>query len=170
MDISAPAISLADRPHMGPFGSILSRARSGKIGLSWSLSVVATNRRRRLGCKWCSRNQAVDLLGIDDHPSMTELSANPAIAIGLKLIADRRDIGDDLSVVSLHRWCVVIGRTRQADQAASFGDGDAVGPVKTDVLALLGRGMLFSAPFRNSISRACLPTIRSSAAIFASYS
>ena len=27
--------------------------------------------------------------------------------------------------------------------------------MKTDVLALLGRGMLFSAPFRNSISRAC---------------
>jgi hypothetical protein len=33
-----------------------------------------------------------------DHPSVTELSANPPIAIGLKLIADRRDIGDDLSV------------------------------------------------------------------------
>jgi hypothetical protein len=28
--------------------------------------------------------------------------------------------------------------------------------VKTDVLALLGRGTLFSAPFRNSISRALL--------------
>ena len=38
------------------------------------------------------------------------------------------------------------------------------------VLALLGRGTLFSAPFRNSISRACLPTMRSSAAIIASYS
>ena len=33
--------------------------------------------------------------------------------------------------------------------------------MKTDVLALLGRGTLFSAPFRNSISKACLPTIRS---------
>ena len=32
-----------------------------------------------------------------------------AIAIGLKLIADRRDIGDDLSVVSLHRQCVAPG-------------------------------------------------------------
>ena len=31
---------------------------------------------------------------------MTELSTNPAIAIGLKLIADRRDIGDDLSLAS----------------------------------------------------------------------
>ena len=45
---------------------------------------------------------------------MTELSAYPAIAIGLKLIADRRDIGDDLSVVSLHWRCVVIGGARRA--------------------------------------------------------
>ena len=47
-------------------------------------------------------------------------------------------------------------RARQVHQAASFGDGDALGPVKTDVLVLLGRGTLFSAPFRNSISRALL--------------
>ena len=47
-------------------------------------------------------------------------------------------------------------------------DGEAAGPVMTDVLALLGRGALFRAPFRNSISRACRPTRRSSAAIFAS--
>src|SRR6202041_2752841 len=105
------------------------------------------------------------------RPSLDDVAqTDPAIAIGFKLIADSRDIGDDLSLVSLHRRCVVIGRARQAHQAASFGDGDAVGPVKTDVLALLGRGTLFSAPFRNSISRACLPTMRSSAAIFASYS
>jgi hypothetical protein len=44
------------------------------------------------------------------------------------------------------------------------------GSVYSDVLALLGRGTLFSAPFRNSISRACLPTMRSTAAIFVSYS
>ena len=42
--------------------------------------------------------------------------------------------------------------------------------VITDVIALLGRGAFLSAPFRNSISSACLPTMRSSAAIFASYS
>src|SRR5438270_8372985 len=101
---------------------------------------------------------------------MTKLGVMLALPIGVKLSAARSDIIDDLSVVSLHRRCVVIGRARQAHQAASFGDGDAVGPVKTDVLALLGRGTLFSAPFRNSISRACLPTMRSSAAIFASYS
>jgi hypothetical protein len=35
----------------------------------------------------------------------------------------------------------------------------------TDVVALLGRGAFLSAPFKNSISSACLPTMRSSAAI-----
>ena len=94
---------------------------------------------------------------------MAKLSANPAIAISLKFIADRGDGSDDPSVVSFHRRCVVIGRVRQAHQAASFGDGDTIGPVMTDVVALLGRGAFFSAPFRNSISSACLPTMRSSA-------
>jgi hypothetical protein len=78
--------------------------------------------------------------------------------------------GDDPGVVSFHRRRVVIGRAWQSHQTASFGDGDAVGPVITDVIALLGRGAFLSAPFRNSISSACLPTMRSSAAIFASYS
>jgi hypothetical protein len=35
------------------------------------------------------------------------------------------------------------------------------------VVALFGRGAFFSVPFKNSISSACLPTIGSSAAIFA---
>ena len=39
-----------------------------------------------------------------------------------------------------------------------------MGPVMTDVVALLGRGAFFSAPFRNSISSACLPNARTSAA------
>ena len=40
----------------------------------------------------------------------------------------------------------------------------------SDVFAFLGRGAFFRAPFRNSISSACRPTIRSNAAILASYS
>ena len=39
-----------------------------------------------------------------------------------------------------------------------------------EVVALLGRGACFKAPFSNSISSACRPTIRSRAAILASYS
>ena len=40
----------------------------------------------------------------------------------------------------------------------------------TDVVALRGRGAFFSAPFKNSISRAWRPTIRSNATILVSYS
>jgi hypothetical protein len=64
----------------------------------------------------------------------------------------------------------LIGRARHSHQPASFGDGEATGPMTTDVVPLLGGGALFRAPFRNSSSRACLPTSRSRAAIRASYS
>jgi NitT/TauT family transport system ATP-binding protein len=53
-------------------------------------------------------------------------------------------------------------------QTASFCNGDTPAPVITDVVAFLGRCPCFRAPFRNSISRACLPTSRSRAAIPAS--
>jgi hypothetical protein len=45
-------------------------------------------------------HQATDLLGINDRPAMTKLCANAAIAIDLKLIADRGHSDDDLGVVS----------------------------------------------------------------------
>jgi hypothetical protein len=45
-------------------------------------------------------HQAADLLGINGYPLMAKLSANPAIAISLKFIADRGDGSDDLSVVA----------------------------------------------------------------------
>jgi hypothetical protein len=47
---------------------------------------------------------------------------------------------------------------------------DATGPVTIEVVPLLGRGACFKAPFSSSISSACRPTIRSRAAILASYS
>ena len=49
-------------------------------------------------------------------------------------------------------------------------NGDGAGPVTTEVVALLGRGACFKAPFSSSISSAWRPTIRSRAAILASYS
>jgi hypothetical protein len=52
---------------------------------------------------------------------------------------DRNRTDTGLSVVSFHRRCVVIGRAQQAHQTASFGDGDTMGPVMTDVIALLVR-------------------------------
>ena len=93
----------------------------------------------------------------------------PSIAISLKLFADRRDAGDDLGV-GLGRRRIVVGGARQAHQTTSSRDGEPTGPAITDVVALLGRGALLSAPFRNSISSACRPTRRSRAEIFASNS
>src|SRR5262249_21748822 len=83
------------------------------------------------------------------------------IAVGLELIADRDHVRDDLGVISLQRRRVVKGGARQAHQAASFGNGEAMGPAVTDVVALLGRGVLLEAPLKNSISSACRPTMRS---------
>jgi hypothetical protein len=61
------------------------------------------------------------------------------------------------------------GGARDAHQPASLRDGEPAGPAITDVGAFLGDGPLRRAPFRNSNSKACLPTRRSSAAIRASY-
>ena len=121
-----------------------------------------------LGLQVVLAHETADLFGIDDYAAMAQLGTNPPIAIGFEFIADRYDGRNQRSVVSGPWRNVVIGGARQAHQPASFGDGEATGPVMTDVLALLGRGALFRAPFRNSISRACRPTMRSSAAIFAS--
>jgi len=92
------------------------------------------------------------------------------IAIGFELLADRLDASGDLGFIGRDRRDVIIGGARQAHQTASFGDGETTGPAITDVGALLGRGALFRAPFRNSISSARRPTRRSRAAILASYS
>jgi hypothetical protein len=40
---------------------------------------------------------------------MAKLGADAAVAIGLKLIADRRHSRHDLPIIGLHRWGVVIG-------------------------------------------------------------
>ena len=115
-------------------------------------------------------HQAPDLLVVHDKALLTQRRADAAIAVELELVADREHRLDDRGVVGRLLRTVVVGRARDPHQPASFGDGDAAGPVMTDVVPLLGRGAFLRAPFRNSSSRACLPTSRSSAAIRASYS
>ena len=105
-------------------------------------------------------HQPAQLLAVD----------HPPIALALELVADRADPGENLGGVPAPLCSVVEGGSRQTHQLAAFADGDAAGPVKTEVLALLGRGACFKAPFSSSISSAWRPTIRSSAAILASYS
>jgi hypothetical protein len=52
-------------------------------------------------------HETADLLGIDENAAMAQLGANPAIAVGLELIADRDHVRDDLGVISLQRRRVV---------------------------------------------------------------
>src|SRR6266700_205244 len=136
--------------------------------------VIAVGRGHKpppaLGLQVVLAHEAADLLGIDDYVSMAQLGANPAIAIDLELVANRHHGRNDLGVIGFAPRRVIVGGARQTHQTASFGDGEAMGPVMTDVFTLLGRGALRNAPFKNSISSACRPTMRSSAAIFASYS
>lgn len=113
-------------------------------------------------------HQAPDFLVVHDKPAVPQRCLHPAAAIGLETVGDRRHRLDERRVVDADGRPVIIGRARDPHQPAPFCDGDAAGPVTTDVVALLGRGPCFRAPFRNSISRACLPTSRSSAAMRAS--
>src|SRR5260221_4249069 len=101
---------------------------------------------------------------------MTRRGDETPITVSLELIADRPDAVDDLGVIEMRGLRVLEGGLGQAHQPTSLRDGETAGPAMTDVVSLRGRGALFRAPFRNSISRDCLPTIRSSAAILASYS
>src|SRR6185312_2533861 len=79
-------------------------------------------------------------------------------------------LADELDIIQMRGHYIVEGGSGQTHQPTSLRDGETAGPATTDVVSLLGRGALFRAPFRNSISRACRPTMRSSAAILASYS
>lgn len=53
-----------------------------------------------LGLQVVLAHETADLLGIDDYAAMAQFGANPAIAIGFELIADRSHGRDKRSVVS----------------------------------------------------------------------
>src|SRR5499427_9899978 len=118
----------ATQSWFGP-STTLSRARSGKIG--------AVGRGHKpppaLGLQVVLAHEAADLLGIDDYVSMAQLGANAAIAIDLELVANRHHGRNDLGVIGSARRRVIVGGARQTHQTASFGDGEAMGPVMTDV-------------------------------------
>src|SRR5580658_8883882 len=115
-------------------------------------------------------HQPAKLLAVHHDALVTQRRPNAPIAVTLELVADRADPGDKLGGLQRNRRYIIEGGTRQAHQLAPPADGDAVGPVTTEVFALFGRGACFKAPFSSSISSACRPTIRSRAAILASYS
>ena len=84
-------------------------------------------------------HQAFDLLVVHDPAPMPEGRLHAAPAIGLELILDRVHGLDQGGVVGKSLRCVVAGGARDPHQSASTGDGEAFGPVMTDMGALLGR-------------------------------
>ena len=151
----------------------VSRDVLGKVGEDRPVMIAVSGGDEALaapGLQVVFAHQTADLLAVDDDALVAQRGTDTAIAVGFELLTDRLDAGDDLGLVGRGHRRVVIGRAWQAHQSASLGDGETIGPAITDVVALLGRGALFRAPFRNSISSACRPTRRSRAAIFASYS
>src|SRR5690606_38546491 len=115
-------------------------------------------------------HQSPDLLVVHDYALLAQRGADAAIPVSLELVANREHCLDNRSIVDRPLRPIIVGRARHPHQPASCRDGDAAGPVTTAVVPLLGGGALFRAPFRDSSSRACLPTSRSRAAIRASYS
>src|SRR5690606_23957507 len=112
-------------------------------------------------------HQAPDLLGIDHMAPVAQLGADPAVAIGGASLGDLPDPGESRILGRLCRYGV-IARTRHAHQLAPPLDGEARGPLITDMGALRREGPARRAPFKNSISSAWRPTSRSSAPILRS--
>ena len=78
----------------------------------------------------------------DDAPE-PKRGLDTAPAVGFEFVADGTDGLDEGRVVQLRSRQVVIGRARDPDQPASLCDGQAAGPVITDVGPLLGNRAFF---------------------------
>ena len=91
-------------------------------------------------------HQPADLLGIDDMAAMAELGADAAVAVALEVVGDRADLRDDLGVGRLCLRRGVEGGAWQTHQRAPPFDGEAAGPLVTDVGPLLGDRCVFLSP------------------------
>ena len=83
-------------------------------------------------------HQAFDLLVVDDPAAMPERRLHAPPAIGFELALDRVHGLDQGGVVGRALGFSVVSRSRDPHQSTSFGDGEACGPVMTDMGALLG--------------------------------
>jgi hypothetical protein len=88
-----------------------------------------------------------------------------ALTTTAELVGDPKHRLDQRGIAHRPRRLVIVRRAREAHQPTSLRDGEAGGPLTTEVGPLLGRGAFLSAPFGKSSSSACWPTSRSSAAI-----
>jgi len=92
-------------------------------------------------------HQPAKLLAVHHDAVVAQRRPNTPIAVTLEVVADRADPDDKLGGLQRNRPYIIKGGTRQAHQLAPPADGDAAGPVTTEVFALLGRGACFKAPF-----------------------
>jgi hypothetical protein len=129
---------------------------ASKIGKNRTL-VIAVGRddvpSAALGLQAVLAHEPADLLAVD-KTLVAQLGADPPIAVSLELVADDDDFREELHVADRCGRRIIESGARQSHQTASFANGKTSGPLMTDVVALLGRGAFFSAPFRNSISSA----------------
>src|SRR5271163_1047685 len=144
----------------------------GAIGIDRAV-VIAVGRGHvatpALGLQVIFAHQSAELFMVDDDALMAKLGADSPIAVSLELVADRLHATDDLGIIERRGRHIVEGGSGQTHQPASLRDGETIGPAMTDVISLLGRATLVSAPCVSSISIACLPSSRSSDAILTSY-
>src|SRR5262249_53953982 len=90
-----------------------------------------------------------------------------------KLVLDSTDQLDDMGIVEIPGvggYSIVEGAARRFDHLAPPTDGAGNGPLMSDNFSLLPPGWSVGAFFKRSVSIVSCPTLRSSAAIFASYS
>lgn len=80
--------------------------------------------------------------------------ADAAMAATLELLGDGAGLRDGLFAPGLALWLGVVAGPRDAHQRASPPDGEAAGPLVTDVGPFFREGPERTAPFRNSISSA----------------
>src|SRR5262249_27000275 len=114
-------------------------------------------------------HQSHDLFVIDDTALGLQLDRDTPVAVGRPLGTDLLDAFDDLRLLNqLALGLVIVRRSRETHQLASFLDAEAGGSATTDVVALLGWAAAREVLFRNSFSSVSLPTSRFRAAIFAS--
>ena len=62
-----------------------------------------------LGLETVLAHQPADLLMIDDDALVTQLGADAAIAVSLKLVADRLHAADDLGIIEMRGRHIVEG-------------------------------------------------------------
>src|SRR6476646_11269543 len=82
---------------------------------------------------------------------MPQRRPHAPVAVSFEGFGNLRHRLDEFRVADGDRRLVIVGGARNPHQPASLSDGETKGPVTTDVVALLGRGVCFRAPFKTRV-------------------